>query len=83
VGNEDHMNVQAGKAGRKRWLGIKPTTRGIAMNPNDHPMGGGNGKSKGHTPVSRTGIPAKGFRTRSNKRTTRMIIRSRHLNKKK
>ncbi len=57
--------------------------RGMAMNPNDHPMGGGNGHSKGHTPVSPTGVPSKGYRTRTNKRTAKMIIRSRHLNKKK
>lgn len=83
VSNPDQRNVSLGKAGRARWLGIRPTTRGIAMNPVDHPMGGGNGKSKGHTPVSRTGIPAKGYRTRTNKRTQRMIIRSRHVAKKK
>ncbi|MDR0449281.1 MAG: 50S ribosomal protein L2 [Rickettsiales bacterium] len=83
VSNPDQRNVSLGKAGRARWLGIRPTTRGIAMNPVDHPMGGGNGKSKGHTPVSRTGVPAKGYRTRKNKRTQRMIIRSRHVSKKK
>ncbi|MFA7188140.1 MAG: 50S ribosomal protein L2 [Alphaproteobacteria bacterium] len=83
VSNPDQRNVNLGKAGRKRWLGVRPSTRGVAQNPCDHPMGGGNGKSKGHEPVSRTGVPAKGYRTRSNKRTTRMIIRSRHLNKKK
>jgi large subunit ribosomal protein L2 len=83
VSNPDQRNVNLGKAGRKRWLGIRPTVRGIAMNPVDHPMGGGNGKSKGHMPVSRTGIPAKGFRTRKNKLTQKFIIRSRHLNKKK
>ena len=64
-------------------LGIRPSTRGMAQNPVDHPMGGGNGHSKGHEPVSRTGIPAKGYRTRRNKRTAKMIIRSRHLAKKK
>ncbi|MDR0319228.1 MAG: 50S ribosomal protein L2 [Rickettsiales bacterium] len=83
VSNPDQRNVSLGKAGRARWLGIRPTTRGIAMNPVDHPMGGGNGKSKGHTPVSRTGVPSKGYRTRKNKRTQRMIIRSRHVAKKK
>jgi large subunit ribosomal protein L2 len=83
VSNPDQRNVNYGKAGRKRWLGVRPSTRGIAMNPNDHPNGGGNGKSKGHAPVSRTGIPAKGYRTRTNKRTQRMIIRSRHVAKKK
>ncbi|MDR1207476.1 MAG: 50S ribosomal protein L2 [Rickettsiales bacterium] len=83
VSNPDQRNVNLGKAGRARWLGIRPTTRGIAMNPVDHPMGGGNGKSKGHEPVSRTGIPSKGYRTRKNKLTQKFIIRSRHLNKKK
>jgi len=83
VSNPDQRNVNLGKAGRKRWLGIRPTVRGIAQNPVDHPMGGGNGKSKGHEPVSRTGIPSKGFRTRSNKLTGKFIIRSRHLNKKR
>lgn len=83
VSNPDQRNVNLGKAGRARWLGIRPSTRGMAMNPCDHPMGGGNGHSKGHTPVSRTGIPSKGFRTRSNKMTAKFIIRSRHLNKKK
>ena len=83
VSNPEQRNVNLGKAGRARWLGIRPSVRGMAMNPNDHPMGGGNGHSKGHEPVSRTGIPAKGYRTRSNKRTAKMIIRSRHLAKKK
>ncbi|MDR0803523.1 MAG: 50S ribosomal protein L2 [Rickettsiales bacterium] len=83
VSNPDQRNVNLGKAGRARWLGIRPSTRGMAMNPVDHPNGGGNGRSKGHSPVSRTGIPAKGFRTRKNKQTAKMIIRSRHLNKKK
>lgn len=83
VSNQDQKNINLGKAGRARWLGIRPSTRGMAMNPVDHPMGGGNGHSKGHMPVSRTGVPAKGYRTRKNKRTTKMIIRSRHLNKKK
>lgn len=83
VSNQDQKNINLGKAGRARWLGIRPSVRGMAMNPNDHPMGGGNGHSKGHTPVSPTGIPAKGYRTRTNKRTAKMIIRSRHLAKKK
>jgi large subunit ribosomal protein L2 len=68
VGNVDHMNVSSGKAGRSRWLGIRPTVRGMAMNPVDHPMGGGQGKSKGgggrHHPVSPWGQLAKGFKTR-------------------
>ncbi|MBO5833384.1 MAG: 50S ribosomal protein L2, partial [Alphaproteobacteria bacterium] len=63
VSNPDQRNVNLGKAGRARWLGIRPSVRGMAMNPVDHPMGGGNGHSKGHEPVSRTGIPAKGYRT--------------------
>jgi large subunit ribosomal protein L2 len=83
VSNPDQRNVNLGKAGRKRWMGIRPTVRGIAMNPVDHPMGGGNGKSKGHEPVSRTGVPSKGYRTRKNKLTQKFIIRSRHLSKKK
>ncbi|MCL2629259.1 MAG: 50S ribosomal protein L2 [Alphaproteobacteria bacterium] len=83
VSNPDQRNIVLGKAGRARWLGIRPSTRGVAMNPVDHPMGGGNGKSKGHVPVSRTGVIAKGYRTRKNKRTQRMIIRSRHVAKKK
>jgi large subunit ribosomal protein L2 len=83
VSNPDQRNINLGKAGRSRWLGVRPSTRGVAMNPVDHPMGGGNGKSKGHTPVSRTGVPSKGYRTRKNKRTAGMIIRSRHLAKKK
>jgi len=83
VSNPDQRNINLGKAGRSRWLGVRPSTRGVAMNPCDHPMGGGNGKSKGHIPVSRTGVLAKGYRTRNNKRTAKMIIRSRHLSKKK
>ncbi len=83
VSNADQRNVNLGKAGRARWLGIRPSTRGIAMNPVDHPHGGGNGRGKGHNPTSRTGVPAKGYRTRTNKRTAKMIIRSRHLSKKK
>ena len=69
VGNTDHMNVSSGKAGRSRWMGIRPTVRGMVMNPVDHPMGGGQGKSKGgggrHHPVSPWGQLAKGFKTRS------------------
>lgn len=68
VGNVDHMNVSSGKAGRSRWLGIRPTVRGMVMNPVDHPMGGGQGKSKGgggrHHPMSPWGQLAKGFKTR-------------------
>jgi large subunit ribosomal protein L2 len=75
VGNEDHMNTQLGKAGRKRWLGVRPTVRGMAMNPVDHPHGGGEGKNKGIHPVSPWGQPTKGFKTR-NKHTpsSRLIV---------
>jgi large subunit ribosomal protein L2 len=64
VGNADHFNVVIGKAGRKRWLGRRPRVRGVAMNPVDHPMGGGEGKASGGHPRSRKGIPAKGYKTR-------------------
>ena len=75
VGNEDHMNVTLGKAGRKRWLGIRPTVRGMAMNPVDHPHGGGEGKSKGIHPVTPWGQPTKGFKTRSkHKPSSRFIV---------
>jgi large subunit ribosomal protein L2 len=75
VGNEDHMNVQIGKAGRKRWLGVRPTVRGMAMNPVDHPHGGGEGKSKGINPVTPWGQPTKGYKTRSkHKPSSRFII---------
>jgi len=83
VSNPDQKNINLGKAGRARWLGIRPTNRGVAMNPVDHPHGGGNGRGKGHHPQSRTGVLAKGFRTRKNKLTEKFIIRSRHLAKKK
>ncbi len=76
VGNLDHSNVTLGKAGRKRWLGIRPTVRGVAMNPVDHPHGGGEGKtSGGRHPVTPWGQPTRGFKTRNNKRTNKMIIR--------
>jgi len=75
VGNADHENVSIGKAGRSRWLGRRPKVRGVAMNPVDHPMGGGEGKtSGGGHPVSPWGQPAKGFRTRNNPRTDNMIV---------
>ncbi|MDR0999095.1 MAG: 50S ribosomal protein L2 [Treponema sp.] len=75
VGNEDHMNVSLGKAGRKRWLGVRPTVRGMAMNPVDHPHGGGEGKSKGIHPVSPWGQPTKGYKTRSkHKPSSRFIV---------
>jgi large subunit ribosomal protein L2 len=77
VGNVDHENVSIGKAGRSRWLGRRPTVRGVAMNPVDHPHGGGEGKSgQGNPhPVSPWGQPTKGFKTRHNKATDRFIIR--------
>lgn len=79
VGNIEHMNVKSGKAGRSRWLGIRPTVRGMVMNPVDHPMGGGQGKSKGgggrHHPVSPWGQLAKGFKTRrKHKPSDRFIV---------
>lgn len=79
VGNLDHENVTIGKAGRNRWLGWRPTVRGAAMNPIDHPHGGGEGKSgQGNPhPVSPWGLPTKGYKTRRNKRTERFIIKHR------
>jgi len=78
VGNLNSENVSIGKAGRKRWLGIRPTVRGVAMNPVDHPHGGGEGRtSGGRHPVSPWGVPTKGFKTRNNKRTQRFIIKRR------
>lgn len=75
VSNADHMNVVIGKAGRNRWLGIRPRTRAVAMNPVDHPMGGGEGKASGGHPRSRNGQFAKGMKTRSkNKASESMII---------
>jgi large subunit ribosomal protein L2 len=79
VGNTEHNLRALGKAGAKRWRGIRPTVRGVAMNPVDHPHGGGEGRtSGGRHPVSPWGTPTKGYRTRSNKRTSGMIIRRRH-----
>jgi large subunit ribosomal protein L2 len=78
IGNLDHSNIKIGKAGRNRWKGIRPHVRGTAMNPIDHPHGGGEGRSKGgRHPVSPEGIPTKGFKTRQNKRTQAFIIRRR------
>src|SRR5690625_6144619 len=65
VSNSDRQVIVSGKAGRTRWLGRRPRTRGVAMNPIDHPMGGGEGRASGGHPQSRTGIPAKGYKTRS------------------
>ncbi len=78
IGNLDHSNISIGKAGRSRWKGIRPHVRGTAMNPVDHPHGGGEGKAKGgRHPVSPTGIPTKGYKTRQNKRTQQFIVRRR------
>jgi len=78
VGNLDHENITIGKAGRKRWRGIRPTVRGVAMNPVDHPLGGGEGKtSGGRHPVTPWGKPTRGYKTRHNKRTDRFIVRRR------
>jgi len=79
VGNEEHNLESIGKAGRQRWRGIRPTVRGVAMNPIDHPHGGGEGKTgTKRDPVSPWGQFAKGYKTRKNKRTQSMIVRSRH-----
>lgn len=78
VSNSEHSLSQLGKAGAKRWRGIRPTVRGVAMNPVDHPHGGGEGRtSGGRHPVSPWGVPTKGHKTRHNKRTTNMIVRKR------
>jgi large subunit ribosomal protein L2 len=74
VSNSDHMIVRLGKAGRKRWLGRRPRTRGVAMNPVDHPMGGGEGRSSGGHPRSRTGLLAKGLKTRAPKKYSNRLI---------
>ncbi|MDZ5448061.1 MULTISPECIES: 50S ribosomal protein L2 [Labrys] len=83
VSNPDHMNISLGKAGRSRWLGVKPSVRGVAMNPIDHPHGGGEGRtSGGRHPVTPWGKPTKGKKTRSNKATNKFIVSSRHAKKK-
>lgn len=83
VGNGEHSLRSYGKAGAKRWLGIRPTVRGTAMNPVDHPHGGGEGRTgEGRVPVSPWGQPTKGYRTRRNKRTSNMIVRRRPANKR-
>ena len=82
IGNVEHQNESYGKAGRRRWLGRRPHTRGVAMNPIDHPHGGGEGRtSGGRHPVSPWGTPTKGAKTRSNKRTDKMIVRARKRRK--
>ncbi len=83
VSNPDHSNINIGKAGRNRWLGWRPSVRGVAMNPIDHPQGGGEGRtSGGRHPVTPWGKPTKGKRTRRNKQTDKYIARSRHARKK-
>jgi len=78
IGNAEHMLRSLGKAGATRWRGVRPTVRGVAMNPVDHPHGGGEGKtSGGRHPVSPWGVPTKGYKTRSNKRTDKFIVRRR------
>ena len=78
MGNLDHENISLGKAGRYRWLGRRPHVRGVAMNPVDHPLGGGEGKSSGgRHPVTPWGVPTKGFRTRRNKISEKLIIKRR------
>ncbi len=78
LGNVMHENISLGKAGRKRWLGRRPKVRGVAMNPVDHPMGGGEGRSSGgRHPCSPWGMPTKGYKTRKNKKTDRYIVKKR------
>jgi large subunit ribosomal protein L2 len=78
VGNLDHEKVSIGKAGRNRWLGKSPGVRGVAMNPVDHPLGGGEGKSSGgRHPVTPWGVPTRGYKTRQNKATDKFIVKRR------
>jgi large subunit ribosomal protein L2 len=78
LGNVQHENIDLGKAGRKRWLGKRPRVRGVAMNPVDHPMGGGEGRSSGgRHPCSPWGVPTKGYKTRKNKSSDRLIVKKR------
>ncbi len=78
VSNPDNSNQNVGKAGRMRHKGIRPSVRGVVMNPIDHPHGGGEGRSSGgRHPVTPWGVPTKGYKTRTNKRTTKMIVRDR------
>ena len=82
LSNPDQKNIKIGKAGRSRWLGRRPHTRGVVMNPVDHPLGGGEGKSAGgRHPVSRSGQSSKGLKTRDNKRTDKYIVRRRKKKK--
>ena len=79
VGNSEHALIKMGKPGAKRWRGVRPTVRGVVMNPVDHPHGGGEGRtSGGRHPVTPWGVPTKGYKTRSNKRTDNMIVRRRN-----
>ena len=79
IGNSDHANIEWGKAGRMRWMGQRPHNRGVTMNPVDHPMGGGEGRSSGgRHPCSPWGMPTKGYKTRVNKSTSRFILRGRN-----
>jgi large subunit ribosomal protein L2 len=78
VGNSEYENVRIGKAGRNRWRGIRPHVRGVAMNPVDHPMGGGEGKtSGGRHPVTPWGVPTKGYKTRGKKASDKLIVKRR------
>lgn len=77
VGNTDNENISIGKAGRNRWKGKRPQVRGMAMNPVDHPLGGGEGVGKGHHPVTPWGQPSRGYKTRKNKRTDSQIVKRR------
>jgi large subunit ribosomal protein L2 len=81
VGNTEHNNLSIGKAGRSRWLGVRPQTRGTAMNPVDHPHGGGEGRNKGRHPVSPWGWPTKGAKTRSKKAASSRLIVARRKKK--
>ena len=82
VGNLEHENIVVGKAGKSRWLGVRPHVRGVAMNPVDHPHGGGEGKSSGgRHPVTPWGVPTKGYKTRHKKRSDKMIVRRRSKKK--
>ncbi|APZ44082.1 50S ribosomal protein L2 [Acidihalobacter ferrooxydans] len=78
VGNSEHNLRKFGKAGAKRWIGVRPTVRGTAMNPVDHPHGGGEGRNFGQHPVTPWGVPTKGYKTRNNKRTDKYIVRRRN-----
>jgi large subunit ribosomal protein L2 len=78
LGNSQHENLSLGKAGRKRWLGRRPKVRGVAMNPVDHPMGGGEGRSSGgRHPCSPWGMPTKGYKTRKKGKSDRLIVKRR------